>query len=232
MEPSSWASALGVQPWWERSTVPCRDASASDSCVEHTWLVTECETVVDPATGEPVKHCVKLYKRYLKCAGRPETVDEQKQEMMARGEGAQQLEPNLVELPSRRAAAAAGGDDGSTSAGGAAKMEDVGHAFEEFLRFAEELQEQMVPGAMHLDQAPPAPALPYSDWDPQQPQAQQQEHGAGGEAPLAFSWLGGLLFGKRRAGGQQGGGGAGSEARRRQVDASMWKEFERDFTEV
>ncbi len=29
---------------------------------------------------------------------------------------------------------------------GAARVQDVGQAFEEFLRFAEELQEEMVPG--------------------------------------------------------------------------------------
>ena len=34
-------------------------------------------------------------------ACRPERVAEQKQEMVARGEGAQQLEPNLVGLASR-----------------------------------------------------------------------------------------------------------------------------------
>ncbi len=50
-------------------------------------------------TGEPVRHCTKLYKRYLKCAGQPEKVDEQKREVTARGRDAQQLGPDLLELP-------------------------------------------------------------------------------------------------------------------------------------
>ena len=64
------------RPWWERvpastPTVLCRDATASgDQCVEKVYISTECSTVTDEATGEPVKHCVKLYRRYLKCAGR------------------------------------------------------------------------------------------------------------------------------------------------------------------
>lgn len=63
-----WASSL-PRAWWERDTVPCRHATPSNQCSEHTWISTECETELD-ATGEPVKRCVKLYKRYLKCAGR------------------------------------------------------------------------------------------------------------------------------------------------------------------
>jgi len=70
---STWGSAL-VGPWWERagSTVPCRDSTASGSgpCVENVYSSLECSTVVDEATGEPVRRCVKLYRRYLKCAGR------------------------------------------------------------------------------------------------------------------------------------------------------------------
>ena len=176
---------------------------------------------------------------------------------------------------------------GSSGGEALAQLEDVGHAFEEFLRFAEELQEQMVPGAaslllatpwcrvqrlvlqrlpatalcdlplqphwaawltsrqtqfagwlaawaagaMHLDQVPPAAARPYSEADAQQsPHSQQQQQQPGAAEQQPFSWLGGLLFGKRRAAEQ--GGGRGGSARRRRVDASTWKEFERDFTEV
>lgn len=42
--------------------------------------------------------------------------------------------------------AAAGAAPGPTASAASAQMEDVSHAFEEFLRFAEELQEEMVPG--------------------------------------------------------------------------------------
>lgn len=73
---------------------------------------------------------------------------------------------------------------------------------------------------MHLDQAPPAPARPYCEAE-----VQQQQRGPG-EEEQPFGWLGGLLFGKRRAA-QEGSGG-----RRWQADDSMWREFERDFTEV
>ena len=45
---------------------------------------------------------------------------EQKQEMVARGEGAQQLEPNLVELPCR--CAARGTWLGAVGAGGAGSL--------------------------------------------------------------------------------------------------------------
>ncbi len=51
------------------STVQCRDATP-EHCTEERFASTQCSTVVDPATGEPVRHCVKLYRRYLKCAGR------------------------------------------------------------------------------------------------------------------------------------------------------------------
>ena len=47
-----------------------------------------------------------------------------------------------------RAGPGQAGSSGGGEAGAGAQLEDVGHAFEEFLRFAEELQEQMVPGAM------------------------------------------------------------------------------------
>lgn len=84
-------------------------------------------------------------------------------------------------------------------------------------------------GLMHLDEVPSAAAQPYSEEADAQQGEQQQPHGTqqggrGGEAQQPFGWLGGLLFGKRR-------GGDGGQARRR-VDASTWREFEKDFTEV
>lgn len=47
-------------------------------------------------------------------ARRPEQVDEEKQEMTARGQGAEQLEP--LEAPSSRSAAAGQGADGAGTA--------------------------------------------------------------------------------------------------------------------
>ena len=55
------------------ATVQCRD-STPEHCTEERFASTQCSTVVDPATGEPVRHCVKLYRRYLKCAGRCATL--------------------------------------------------------------------------------------------------------------------------------------------------------------
>jgi hypothetical protein len=93
---------------------------------------------------------------------------------------------------------------------------------------------------MHLDQMPPAVSRPYSEAEAQQSSSsqqhqQQQQPGAAEQQPGAaehqpFGWLGGLLFGKRRAAEQECGGGG--SPRRRRVDASTWKEFEKDFTEV
>ena len=91
-------------------------------------------------------------------------------------------------------------------------------------------------GAMHLDQMPPAAARPYSEAEAQQSsssqkqQQQQQQHPGATAEQQPFGWLGGLLFGKRRAREQECG--AGGSPRRRRVDASTWKEFEKDFTEV
>lgn len=63
-----------MKPWWEhqRGTVNCRDASVPQGgpCTEESFTSTHCSTTTDPATGEPVRHCVKLLKRYLRCAGR------------------------------------------------------------------------------------------------------------------------------------------------------------------
>lgn len=65
-----------VQPWWERGSPallglqPCRDASPAHGCSEETLTSVHCSSSVDEATGEPVRHCVKLLKRYLRCAGR------------------------------------------------------------------------------------------------------------------------------------------------------------------
>ena len=71
------SAPMEVRGWWEKplaapaaAAVPCRDATASGACVERFIQSVECETVVEPATGEPVRRCLKLYKRYLKCAGR------------------------------------------------------------------------------------------------------------------------------------------------------------------
>lgn len=59
-----------VSPWWERGAVPCRDATprADSGCTEMVLTRTECETVLE--SGEPVRKCLKLYKRYISCAGR------------------------------------------------------------------------------------------------------------------------------------------------------------------
>ena len=73
---SAWGSSLPPNPprspsQLAGSTVQCRDATP-ENCTEERFASTQCSTVVDPATGEPVRHCVKLYRRYLKCAGRCE----------------------------------------------------------------------------------------------------------------------------------------------------------------
>lgn len=172
---------------------------------------------------------MKLYRRYIKCAGSPAKEEEQQQEVVARGEGVQQLQPLLGELPSRRdvggspPTAPAAGIEAASAA--AARMEDMGHAVEEFLRFAEQLQEHMVPGALHLDQAPPAPSRPFAEDERQQQQAadRQQYAAAAGQG---LGWLNGLLFGRRR------GDAAAAAGGRHRPNASPWKDFERDFTEV
>lgn len=61
-----------VQPWWERGSPllqPCRDATPQ-GCSEEVLTTLHCSSSVDEETGEPVRHCVKLLKRYLRCAGR------------------------------------------------------------------------------------------------------------------------------------------------------------------
>lgn len=58
--------------WWERGpgVVACRDATAQGTqCREEVSVSTSCSTSADPATGEPVRRCVKIYRRYLDCAG-------------------------------------------------------------------------------------------------------------------------------------------------------------------
>lgn len=59
--------------WWERGlpgTVACRDATAHGSaCREEVSESTSCTTSTDPASGEPVRRCVKIYRRYIDCAG-------------------------------------------------------------------------------------------------------------------------------------------------------------------
>lgn len=69
-------SSLSWRPWWERPGVlhPVRDATP-DGCLEQTAVSTSCSTHTDPATGEPIRHCIKLYRRYLKCKGRCERGD-------------------------------------------------------------------------------------------------------------------------------------------------------------
>lgn len=193
-------------------------------------------------SGEPVRKCLKLYKRYISCAGSPIQEEEQTQVSEQRGEGAPRLEPDLSELPPRLAAststaaaalpvpaAGAGACGSAQAANGPARMEDVVHSMEEFLRWAEELQEEMGPGYVHLDQVPSAAARPYSEAKAQQGQQagggqQQRQQGSAEPAP-PLAWLGGLLFGRRR--GDTPGG-----AQPKPLDPATWREFEKDFTEV
>lgn len=67
--PHAHPGAAPCRPRHAGATVQCRD-STPEHCTEERFASTQCSTVVDPATGEPVRHCVKLYRRYLKCAGR------------------------------------------------------------------------------------------------------------------------------------------------------------------
>lgn len=79
---------------------------------------------------------------------------------------------------------------------------------------------------VHLDEAPAAAARQYSNAEGA---AQQPGEPPGALQPpweQPFGWLGGLLFGRWR--GDPGGSGGA----RRRVDASTWREFEKDFTEV
>lgn len=53
-------------------------------------------------------------------------------------------------------------------AGSRVQMQDVGQALEDFLRFAEELQQRMAPGAMDLDHRPSVQGRPYASPDEQE----------------------------------------------------------------
>eukprot|EP00887_Chlorella_sp_A99_P001404 scaffold8.g1404.t1 len=218
-----------VKPWWERR-VPCRAESPGAGCYEEFTTSVECRKETDPRTGEPFKRCVKHYKRLLRCPGRPVFTDESQQELMARGDEVERLEANLELVPpgglstagsSNRDVAeqqqqqhAGGAADASAPAAAGpsgVQTEDVGQAVEDFLRFAEQLHERLAPAGtdgVALDEAPaPAPGGPAPD----------------GGAPPRPDGLLQWLF---------GAGGWPRKAGRGAVDAKVWQDYAREFTEV
>ena len=95
------------------------------------------------------------------------------------------------------------------------QTEDVGQAMQDFLLFAEQLHERLLPAEagrqVRLEGAPSAVAA-------------QAQHGgappAGGQHPLRPEGILGWLFGPRP--GQPGSS----------VDEKVWQDFSREFTEV
>ncbi|KAL6778915.1 hypothetical protein ACKKBF_B04050 [Auxenochlorella protothecoides x Auxenochlorella symbiontica] len=140
-------------PWWDRPTAQlCRNASPGAGCSWTFLTQLECHTEPHPESGQPVKRCVKLHKRLMNCPGRPPVTDEQQQEVTAYGDAAPTLDlglrlsdtPVFPSLPARDKV----------------QTQDVGQAFADFLRFAEELQQTMAPGVLELDERPaPTPQV-------------------------------------------------------------------------
>lgn len=132
--------------WWERDYQRCRDEyiPAESNCSYNNVMQIECRTELDDLTGKPVKKCVKLHRRLLKCPGMKEPLVEENHEMYRSNSDGLPAPSKSIGFPRSDIAAP-----------------ELGQALEEFLSFAEELQQQIAPNHLDLDSIPKCAAIPH-----------------------------------------------------------------------